>query len=312
MQAAIVINRHAGCLRKHPELAARLRAQASGRARLYVTDSAAELGEVAQEITHDGVTCVGIVGGDGTASSTLTALWRACGEAALPRIAFLRGGTMNTVASSLGLRARPAPELLSRMLCALREPERCRVLRRPALIVGDQLGFLFGTGVWYGYLAEIYRVGHPTRLDNARVLARLLASAAVGGETYRRVLQPQALSVRFADGAWEPRAYLAIAAATVAHAGFGFAPFHLALSTTEQFQLLAVQSGPRALLRDFPRLRLGRGLRPSTARSTLTRWAELRTPGGEPFGYSVDGEIACARTGVLRMALGPTLELLAL
>jgi diacylglycerol kinase family enzyme len=309
VQAAIVINRRAGCMRRSPRLGARLRALASGRARLYVTDSASELGDVAREIARAGVQRVGIVGGDGTASSTLTALWQAYGARALPQIALLRGGTMNTVASSLGLSDRPTPELLARLL---RAPERARVLRRPVMIVGPQLGFLFGTGVWYGYLAETYRAGQPTRLHNARVLGRLLASAAVGGETYRRVLQPEPLSVRFADGAWEPRAYLAVAAATVAHAGFGFAPFHRALSVSDRFQLLAVQTGPRALLRDFPRLRTGGGLRPSTALCTLTPWAELESPGRTRFGYSVDGEIASAETGVLRITLGPTLELLAL
>jgi len=310
VQAAIVINRNAGCMLRQPKLAAHLRMLASGRARLYVTESAAELGPVAQEIVRSEVKCVGIVGGDGTASSTMTAVWQACGSAELPRFAFLRGGTMNTVANSLGMSRLPTRELLSRMLASLRAPN-ARVRSRPALIVGEQLGFLFGTGVWYGYLAETYASGKPTRLSNATVLARVLASAAVSGETYRRVLQPQALSVQFAQGSWEPRPYLAIAASTVAHAGFGFAPFHRALAEADRFQLLAIKTGPRGLLRDFPRLRLGRGLRSSTAHDALTAWAELRSPGGEDFGYSLDGELATAR-GALRLGLGPALELLVL
>ena len=310
MQAAIVINRHAGCLRREPRLVARLRSQASGRAQLYMTESASELGSVAREIARSDVRCVGIVGGDGTASSTLTSLWQTYGTRALPRIAFLRGGTMNTVASSIGISERPTGELLSRMLASLRA-ESSPVHTRPVMIVGDQLGFLFGTGVWYGYLAETYAAGHPTRISNVAVLARLLASAAVGGATYRRVLQRDALSVRFDGGQWETRPYLAIAASTVAHAGFGFAPFHRALGVSDRFQLLAIKSGPRGLMRDFPRLRLGRGLRDSTAHDTLTTWAELRPAQGRSFGYSVDGEITTA-TESLRIALGPTLEILAL
>jgi hypothetical protein len=182
---------------------------------------------------------------------------------------------------------------------------------RPVMIVGDQLGFLFGTGVWYGYLAETYSTGHPTRLSNVAVLARVLASAAVGGETYRRVLQQDTFSVCFEGGQWESRPYLAVAASTVAHAGFGFAPFHRALGVHDRFQLLAIKSGPRGLMRDFPRLRLGRGLRESTAHNTLTTWAELRPTHGRSFGYSLDGEIATA-TGPLRLGVGPTLEILAL
>lgn len=311
VQAAIVINRRAGCLLRDPKLVSRLRAQASGRAHLYFTESAGELGAVTQEIARAQVRCVGIVGGDGTASSTLTSLWQTYGSHALPQVAFLRGGTMNTIADSIGISHRPASQLLSRMFAALHAPERSRVHTRPAIIVGEQLGFLFGTGVWYGYLAETYATGHPTRMSNVAVLARLLASAAVSGKTYRRVLQPDALSVRFEGGAWEPRPYLAVAASTVAHAGFGFAPFHRALSVEDRFQLLAIKTGPRGLLRDFPRLRLGRGLRERTAHDTLTTWAELRTVDGRPFGYSVDGEIATAH-GPLRLTLGPTLSILAL
>ena len=311
MQAAIVINRHAGCLRREPRLVSRLRSQASGRAQLYLTESAAELSGVAKEIARSDVRCVGIVGGDGTASSTLTSLWHEYAARPLPRIAFLRGGTMNTVASSIGISECPTSELLSRMLASVRAPETSRVHTRPAMIVGDQLGFLFGTGVWYGYLAETYSSGQPTRLHNVAVLGRVLASAAVGGSTYQRVLQRDVVSIRFEGGQWEQRPYLAIAASTVAHAGFGFAPFHRALGESDRFQLLAIKSGPRALIRDFPRLRLGQGLRDSTAHDTLTSWAELRAPQGCTFGYSVDGEIAPA-TQALRLALGPVLEILAL
>lgn len=318
MLAAIIVNRRAGRMRRDPKLAERIRAACARTcgqdARLYLTSDLEELTSVAQEIAALQPRVVGIVGGDGTCSFTLTALWRAYGSAALPHIAFLRGGTMNTIASSLGISSRKPLALLRSALHAAQAPEQVKTRERPTMQVGEtaaseRLGFLFGTGVWYGYLAEAYADGPPTRMTNAAVLARVLASAAVEGETYKRILQSQPLSVHFADGQWDMHSYLTIAAGTVAHAGFGFRPFPHAFERSDAFQLLAVTTGPRALLRDFPGMLIGQGLRPQTAHQTITTYAELRAVDGASFGYSVDGEVDTAETA-LRINLGPSVRFL--
>ena len=53
-------------------------------------------------------TVIAVHGGDGTLHKTVTALDRAFGDDPLPPIAILCGGTMNVVATSLGMRERPA------------------------------------------------------------------------------------------------------------------------------------------------------------------------------------------------------------
>jgi diacylglycerol kinase (ATP) len=296
-------------MRRDPGLADRVRAACGNSAKVYVTSTVSELSSVARDIADEQIPLVGILGGDGTCSYVLTALWQAHGSSALPKIAFLRGGTMNTVASSLGVSAYKPSELLRRTLKAAARPEALQLRTRPAMIIGDRLGFLFGTGVWSGYLAESYADGPPTRSSNAMVLARVVASAATSGETYRRILQAHALSVEFAEGHWEARNYLSIAAGTVEHAGFGFKPFHRAFQRDDGFQLLAVKTGPRQLIQDFPGMLFGRGLRAETAYNTTTAWAELRSATGGEFGYSVDGEVATARAS-LRLTLGPSFSFL--
>ncbi len=308
METAIILNRHAGSMRRNPRLAERMKRLCGTRAALYVTTDAEQLARVATQVADAGVTTVGVVGGDSTASTTLTALWRAYGKRSLPKVAFLRGGTMNTVATSLGISLHSPSELLRRTLRALAQPQRARLCVRPAMRIGDRLGFLFGTGVWYGYIAESYADGPPTRMTNAAVLMRAAASAAVHGPTYTRIFERRRLSVRFAGGAWESRSYLTIAAGTVADAGFGFRPFQRAFRTDSAFELLAVKGGPRDVLRELPRVWLGRGLSDDTAYDTVTTWAELSAADG-PFGYSVDGDVATA-PGRLRLELGPTFRFL--
>ena len=295
-------------MRRDPKLADRLRAVRGVDAEVLVTKDADELREVAANAAAREVSTVAILGGDGTASATLTALWRAYGERPLPKIAFLRGGTMNTVASSIGITQRAPLQLLERAVCALADRTRLRTRARPVMAIGDRLGFLFGTGAWHGYIAESYKDGQPTRMTNATVLGRALASAAVQGETFTRILNATSLSVRFAEGGWEPRTYLTVAAGTVADAGFGFRPFHHALSTERAFQILALKGSAADVLRDLPRVWLGRGFTKHTAYDTVTTWAELSAETGS-FGYSVDGDVATAQ-GTLRLELGPVFDFL--
>ena len=108
MQPALIVNANAGATRRNPRLPAQLRAAAGGRAELFVTHDADELSRTAAALAARNTRLVGVVGGDGTASTTLTALWRAYGEQALPDIAFLRGGTMNTVAQLARYKSAPA------------------------------------------------------------------------------------------------------------------------------------------------------------------------------------------------------------
>lgn len=308
VHTAIIVNRNAGSMRRDPRLADRMRSACGSHASLHLTSDVGELREVCADVARRGVTTVGVLGGDGTASATLTELWRAYGEQTRPQIAFLRGGTMNTVASSIGIGQRGPAELLRRTLCMVRHPERMRTRARPVMKIDGRLGFLFGTGVWYGYIAESYKDGAPTRLTNATVLGRVIASAAVKGETFGRLFHKTPLSVRFAGGSWEQRAYLTVAAGTVADAGFGFRPFHQALDTERAFQILALKGTAGDVLRDLPRVWFGRGFGHHTAYDVTTTWAELRAESGS-FGYSVDGDV-CTSLGTLRLELGPVFHFL--
>jgi diacylglycerol kinase family enzyme len=310
VQTALIVNANAGATRRHPELPDRLRAVAGSRAELFVTSSSEELAEVARAIAARDTQCVGVVGGDGTASTTLTALWRAYGAHKLPRVALLRGGTMNTVATSLGVSRRSTLDLLRRALRSWERSEGARYLRRPAMIIGERLGFLFGTGVMYGWLAEYYEQGNgqPTPATAARVFGKSVLSALVQGPTFERIMCKHDLEVRFEGGSWESRDYITVGAGTVAQAGLGFQPFHRAPATERAFHLLAIKGRPAQIAADLPSIWLGHGMNRRTAYETTTSWAELRTR-QTGFGYFVDGDLLTAGSS-LRLELGPLFSVL--
>src|SRR5215470_977396 len=68
------------------------------------TKSLDDLYRVCEEFKKERIDVLGISGGDGTLHHTLTAMIRTYGdELALPPVAILRGGTMNTIARSFGI-----------------------------------------------------------------------------------------------------------------------------------------------------------------------------------------------------------------
>src|SRR5437762_2543265 len=68
------------------------------------TRSLDDLYRVAEEFKSADIDVLGINGGDGTIHHTLTAFVRTWGDKPLPLIAILRGGTMNTIANSYGIK----------------------------------------------------------------------------------------------------------------------------------------------------------------------------------------------------------------
>jgi diacylglycerol kinase family enzyme len=309
VQAALIVNANAGAVHRNPQLPARLRSAAGKHATLYLTNDAGELERAAARLADEGTAQVGVIGGDGTVGATLTALWRAYAEKPLPRIALLRGGTMNTVATGLGVSLRTPVQLLRRALRAWQQ-DRPAYTARHALQVGDRLGFLFGTGVMYNWLAEYYERGrgHPTPFTAAHVFGSSVLSALVSGSTYKRIRGQDDLAVRFDGGEWESRNYITVGAGTVAQAGLGFRPFYLAEHDPRCFHLLAIKGDAADLALDLPSIWLGRGMRPRTAYETTASWAELRSSKSS-FGYFVDGDLLVAGSA-LRLQMGPLFRVL--
>lgn len=106
--------------RKDPSLFRRLATIAGANALPRFVGSQEELDAAAEEFKEAGVDLVAVAGGDGTNGRVIGALRGPYGDASMPTIAFLRGGTMNTVANGIGV-ARRSPEALLRRVVAAQE-----------------------------------------------------------------------------------------------------------------------------------------------------------------------------------------------
>lgn len=277
-----------------------------------------ELYRIAEDFRRDRIDVLAISGGDGTDHVTLTGFLDVYAGETIPRVALLRGGTMNTVANSVGV-GRGKPEgLLGRLVRdyavrangPLADVER-RVMRIAAAngTGKPSYGFLFGTGVVHGFLAEYYRHGETTPLAAAETLARGIASAVVGGEAIRRIARPFHGSVAFEGSTpWPRRDYLAVAAGTIAHIGLNFKPFHRFAENAEAFHVLGVHASPLSFVRELPRIHRGDPMRPGKTFEALTGRMTVDSADGV-VRYMIDGDLHEQR-GAVTVEIGPRVRLL--
>ena len=212
---------------RNPELARRLSYVVGDAGRLVAPQGLSELQHAVQQFHERGVDVVAINGGDGTAHRALGALRKVYGDR-LPRIALLRGGTMNTVASGLGIRGDPEA-LLGRLVSQVHSGTPLRSVTRNVLVVNDEhVGFLFGNGLLSNFLEAYYEGSEPTPSKAAWLLARAVCSVLVGGELGQRLTRPVRCSVTVDGTRWPDLPYMTVAAGTVDDIGLRFRPFYKA------------------------------------------------------------------------------------
>jgi len=275
-----------------------------------------ELYRIAEDFRHADIDVLAISGGDGTNHVTLTGFLDVYAGHTMPQVALLRGGTMNTVANSVGVRHGRPEGLLGRLIrdyaqqlnMPLENVERHVMRIAPTDGTKAHYGFLFGTGVVHGFLAEYYAGGDPTPLVAAKVLARGVGSAMIGGQTIRRMAKPFRGSVKLGDGtSWEERDYLAVAAGTIAHIGLNFKPFHRYDELPGRFHLLGIHTTPWSFVKDMPRIHRGEPMRPGKTFDAILKRAVVRSADGH-MRYMIDGDLHEA-SGDVEVTIGPKVKL---
>jgi diacylglycerol kinase family enzyme len=314
---------------RDPGAALRLARELGDHGVLRTAGSIEELYRIAEDFRRVDIDVLAISGGDGTGHVTLTGFLNVYRGADVPQVALLRGGTMNTVANSVGVRRGKPEGLLARLIRAyaqraiapLAGVER-HVMRVAPRDGGDaHYGFLFGTGVVAGFLAEYYRDGEPSPLVAARTLVRGVGSALIHGQTIRRMAEPFRGSVRIEDRkengtvheihetVWDERDYLAVAAGTIAHIGLNFRPFYRYADRPGAFHVLGIHASPAAFVSELSRIHRAQPMRPGKAYEALSGRMVLRSVSGR-FGYMIDGDLHVSNNPELAVEIGPRVRLI--
>lgn len=324
----VIFNPRSGHNLRDPRASRRLAQTLGDHGEVREAGSLDQLYRVAEDFRRLGIDVLGISGGDGTNGVAITGFLDVYQGNALPQIAFLRGGTMNTVANSVGVRRGPPEGLLNRLVRAYVEraaqplkdaPRHVMRLRgdraRPlpnqeasTPPLAEKYGFLFGTGVVYGFLSEYYRGGPPNPVVAAKTLLRGVGSAMIRGEMIRRMAAPFRGSVELEDGTvWAERDYLAIAGGTIDQIGLNFRPFHRYDERPGAFHLLGIHASPVRFVGQLPRIWRASPMKPGHSYDATPSHAIIRSP-KKTIQYMVDGDLhEC--DGPLHVTVGPKVRI---
>ena len=111
----VILNPYSKKFKKDPNRAKHMGFIVGDKASCKETEDLDDLRRVAEEFKTRDIDILAINGGDGTNHCTLTTFLQVYREKPLPKIALLRGGTLNTVARSVGVKGR-SEDILSNLL----------------------------------------------------------------------------------------------------------------------------------------------------------------------------------------------------
>ncbi|MBI2901917.1 MAG: sphingosine kinase [Planctomycetes bacterium] len=309
-RVGVLVNPRGMYHRRHPEALgglARMVQSSRGIGVLAISDSIGDLTGIAEDFRRREIDVLAVSGGDGSLSHAVTAFADVYGERPLPRIAPLRGGTMNTVADACGVPRGNPVSLLGRLVAASASGDPARVVHRRAMRINGQCGFLFGMGAAYNFLEAYYAEGkpYPTPWTAARLLGRAVLSALVGGSYVRRLTEPVHVDAAVDGVSWPRRPYFGFAAGTIDQMGLGFRPLYRACETDDRFHILGFVCTPVQFAGQLLRARRGLPMRHMT--DALAAEAVLSCPEGR-VRYTIDGELfeSC---GPVTLVCGPKLRI---
>jgi diacylglycerol kinase (ATP) len=308
LSIVVFVNPRSRANRRDPRLADRFARTLGDAGRVIAPVSLDDLMVQARQLAQAPPAVIGIHGGDGTLHRVVAALIQAfasAGDRALPPIAILAGGTMNVVARSLGIRAKPE-RLLTGLVKGAKAGRPPQTVARRCLRVGGSFGFVFGNGLMANFLEEYYAKGGYGAWRAMWILARTFASALVWGSYARRIFRRFRGRVLVEGQPLPWKSLTGVGAATVREVGLGFKLNHRADEDPDRFSVLAIHAGPVTLAADLVPVHRGLGIDPRRAWSAVASKLVIE-PDDSEISYTIDGDLYRA-TGPLEIALGPQLQ----
>jgi diacylglycerol kinase family enzyme len=308
----VILNPNALGVRRRPGLRARLHALVGARGLVVETHSTEELAETVRRFAAAGVDLVATAGGDGTNLLAVTELVRAYGAEHLPRLAVLRGGTVNTVAENLDVHGR-TEAILRRLIARLDDgaplPERGQDLIEVTRDAAPPLyGFLFAAAMGARFLEAYYGGAVPGPSWAVALTLRTVASSFVAGRFARWLFSPVPMRLTVDEQPVQLGAPRLLVASTVPDVGLGMRVAWQAQREPGRFNVIASGLTTTQMAFQLHRVLGARPLEGGPHFDALARSAEIAFAERETF--TLDGELFSADH--VRISSGPRLRVVAL
>lgn len=299
----VILNPFSKRYKKYPHKLDHMAFIIGDRASCKPTDDIDDVSRVADEFKTRDIDILAISGGDGTIHCTLSAFIRVYGEKPLPKIYLLRGGTMNLMAQTLGVKGT-TEHLMSDLLLRFHnnrhfEEKKLRLTR----INKDYYGVLFGIGLIYRFMEEYYKYKDQNPVTAVRSAGRVIGSAMIQGKTVKRLFKHFDATVTVNGERWPFANYNALFSGSMRQIGLNCNVFHHMLDRNDCFHAIGFSNRPYDVLPLLPKMVRGK---PSGHPGILEAPAtSMKIECEEPMPFMIDGDMMPESCQTFELELGP-------
>lgn len=260
------------------------------------TKSIEEIYEVAKEFKNMKIEYIAPSGGDGTLHHVISQFSKVYNKN-IPPLLILKSGTMNNVATSIGLKG-DAVSILQRAVKSLENNTMLTIIKRNTLKIGSNYCFLFGNGLTADFLDRYYTIGKSyTKLIH--LIYRTIVEAFSNSQSD---LFKGFSGTIICDGVMLPyENILGILGGTVETIGMGFYPLYRANEKEDAFHVIVCAMRPIDLALRI--IKLKNGIPIYNTKYYENTIKELEIQSEKPFMYTMDGDLYQS-SGTLNVTIG--------
>ncbi|MCY4379980.1 MAG: diacylglycerol kinase family protein [Proteobacteria bacterium] len=309
----IISNPHSKLNRQNPKRSDYLSYIAGKEGHVAITKSMAELSDVAKTFKEQDISILAINGGDGTISQTLSIFYQVYQDKTLPKIALLRGGTMNVLANNLNIKGTPE-QILYRLIEKHSTGAPITVVTQASLKIDNKIGFLFASGTPVNFLQRFYQ-HDKSSLMAVWLILKVVLFRFCRKEFYKKIVTTTSCQITVDEETSVEHNTISIFISTLAHMPLGpklFPDMEPQLNTKQnKAQLVSYTIDPlKASVRvpwdAFLLAAKDTNIKTRLLGQKFTLTTESKMP------YTLDGELYSQEDQVLNISLGPAFEFLIL
>ncbi len=255
----VILNPHSRSNRKTPKRLEEFGFIVGDKGSCHATKTLNQIEDLAREFKQREIEILGIAGGDGTYHKTLQTFVHVYNDQPLPKIALLRGGTMNNMAWQLGITGSPE-KILSDIILNYHNNNIFHETQLNMISVNNHYGFICGLGVVERFL-KIYqnsKTGEPSPLKAATLLAKATISSLFNGNLGQQINKRFNATITIDGQTQAFRNYSMVFLGTMTTLGLNFRALYRANTQHGRFQFVGISSTGRHLLTTFPSAILGK------------------------------------------------------
>lgn len=300
----VILNPYSRSNKKNPDRIERFGFIVGDKGSCHSTDTIDQVRDLARQFKERQIEILGISGGDGTNHKTLTTFVEVYGDTPLPKIAILRGGTMNNLAWQLGIKGTPE-KILSDLILKYHHGQSFKETQINMIEIDGSYGFILGMGLVERFINIYQNVDSPSPLRGLTLLIRATLSSIFNGKMAQRLCERFDVKM-YIDGELQPfKNYMMIFAGTMQTLGFRFRPLYRGPTVPGKFQMVGISSTGRQLFTTFHRALMAK---PSNSENYVDEMASrVVMEFDRPMRYTIDGDHADAPAARIEIKTGPLL-----